>query len=232
MRPFLAAALACAGVAALSSTPAQALTYTFAPVAVNGCRSDCPVAIVATGEVSLSAAEDLLARLEPFVRSRRPMAGTLIIDSPGGYLVGALKLGIVIRELKLNVMVASYQGPSQLGTARCNSACAYILAAGVKRFVPDGSAVGVHKSYDAGVSQRDILGGGMIDAVRPAGSTDEVLGRYLARMGVSRDLLKLVNATPSSDIRTLTRSELGRFRLASAIGGSGEKRRPKRRDGN
>ncbi len=231
IKALLAASIAMLGLAA-TAIPASALTYRFMPVAVNGCSGECPLAIIATGQVSLSAAEDLLVKLEPLVRARRPMVGTIMIDSPGGYLLGALKLGIVIRQLKLNVIVASYQGPSQYGTAQCNSACAYVLAGGVKRFVPGGSMVGVHKSYDGGISQRDILGGGSIDARRDPNGADDVLGWYLGRMGVNRELMRIVNATPSSDIRVLTPAELTRFRLATVMSGEGRRGNPRRRETN
>ena len=117
------------------------------------------------------------------------------------------------RELQLSSLAAAFGGNPV--TARCYSACAYTLAGGKRRIVPDGSSVGVHRAWTARTGQRDITGTGTIDAQVATEGFSPVLARYLRMMGVSGQLVALADATPSSEIRVLTRAELSRLRVVT-----------------
>ncbi len=222
-RRSLAAAALLAG--AFLVTPAAAMTYRLAELPSSTCASNCPLVIVADGEIGLNSAEEFFA----FVKSQvlgRNVASTVLIASPGGNVVGSLKLGGMMRSLGFSLLVGQVSRGEFL-TARCYSACAYTLAGGKRRIVPEGSQVGVHAAWTRTTSMRDIVGSGGIDPQVPRGRVSEVLGRYLSQMGVSPQLVALAETTPSSEIRILSRQELSSLRLANGTLG-GEQRRRKR----
>ncbi len=211
LKPFL---LALPVIGALAAQPASAMSFSLAELNVDSCSPRCPAVIVASGEIGLNSSDEFFA----FVRSQalsRDVASTILMTSPGGNVVGSLKLGALIRTLGFNIMVGQVRGGAFL-TGRCYSACAYTLAGGKRRIVPEGSEVGVHAAWSRTSSMRDIVGSGSIDPQFESGRVATVLSRYLSTMGVSPQLVALAETTPSSEIRVLTRTELSRLKLASA----------------
>lgn len=209
-----AAALASAFWLAASAQSASAMTFSFAEFQTQSCAPNCPVVIVAEGEIELNSSDTFFN----FVRSQvlgRNVASVVLISSPGGNVVGSLKLGAMFRTLGFSLMVGQVRGGGFV-TAQCFSACAYTLAGGKQRVVPDGSEVGVHAAWTRTSSMRDIVGSGTIDPKVSSDRVTVVLSRYLSMMGVSPQLVALAETTPSSQIRVLTRSEMSRLKLARA----------------
>jgi hypothetical protein len=209
-------------MAALAApVPATAMTFSLTAIADPSCGGNCPKIIVASGEIAL----DSDARFIRFIRSEvlpQKITSVVLMSSPGGNLVGSLKLGAVIRQLGFSVMVGQVSGGRFL-SARCFSACAYTLAGGRSRIVPEGSQVGVHKAWTNERPMRDIVGSGNIGARVSVEGYSPVVERYLKLMGVSQQLMALADATPSTDIRILTRSELASLRVMT--GATPEKKR-------
>lgn len=194
-----------------SSHAAAAMAFSLQDLDDPSCGAACPKVIVASGEIELDSNDKFFN----FVRSDvvgRKVASLMLISSPGGNLVGSIKLGLIVRQLGFSIMVGQVRSGSFL-TARCYSACAYTLAGGKSRIVPKGSEVGVHKAWTKASGQRDILGGGTIDGQFSTAGFSPVLERYLSMMGVSRQLLALADGTPSSSIRVLSRGELSQLRV-------------------
>lgn len=204
---------------------ATAMDFRLQPLQMQACAPNCPLVIVASGEIKLDS-DDIFYRFVASEALRNRVASTILISSPGGNLLGSLKLGLMMRSLGFSMMVGQVQGGTFV-TARCYSACAYTLAGGKRRIVPEGSEVGVHRAWTRSSGQRDILGGGTIDPQLSADRHVPMLSRYLRMMGVSDQLVALADSTPSNDIRVLTPSELSRLRLATREGG-GERRRRNR----
>ena len=75
------------------------------------------------------------------------------IDSGGGNLQAALRLGALFRDLRVRTVVAGIEplpDPRRKGLATvtdgdCMSACVYMLAGGVERLAIEGSRIGVHR---------------------------------------------------------------------------------------
>jgi hypothetical protein len=209
-----AAMVAAAWLIGAAASPASAMTFSFAELQLDTCAPNCPSVIVASGEIGLDTSDEFFA----FVRSQvlsRNVASMILISSPGGNVVGSLKLGAMIRTLGFSLMVGQVRG-GQFFAANCFSACAYTLAGGKRRVVPDGSQVGVHAAWTRSSSMRDIVGSGTIDPRVPSDRVAVVLSRYLSTMGVSPQLVAIAETTPSSQIRVLTRAELSSLRLARA----------------
>lgn len=213
----VAAAFALIGV----MPSARAMDFSLAAFDLPACQPRCPLVIVASGEIELNSDEAFFRFVASEVMQRQ-VASTILLSSPGGNLLGSLKLGLMMRQLGFSLMVGQVQD-RRFVTARCYSACAYTLAGGKRRIVPEGSEVGVHRAWIKANGQRDVIGGGTIDPDFSPQRHQPMLSRYLRQMGVSDQIVALADATPSSSIRVLTASELSRFRLAT--GAAGEKRR-------
>jgi hypothetical protein len=120
---------------------------------------------------------------------------------------------MILRRLKMTAVIGQVR-PGSVTTGDCHSACVYTLMGGVKRVVPEGSRVGVHRMVSRAIPQRDVLTGGSIDPVRDPNQMLAFLRRYVASMGVNPGIVALSEGTPNESIRVLTRAELARFRLA------------------
>ncbi|MGL4439698.1 MAG: hypothetical protein ACRCUE_10510 [Bosea sp. (in: a-proteobacteria)] len=207
---------ACFGVAAYlaAASPAEAMNFSLNSISDPACGNACPKIIVASGEIQLDSDDKFIRFIKAEVFPQK-ITSVVLMSSPGGNLVGSLKLGVVIRQLGFSVMVGQVSGGSFM-SARCFSACAYTLAGGRGRIVPEGSQVGVHKAWTNERPMRDIVGSGTIGARVSVEGYTPVVERYLKLMGVSQQLMALADATPSSDIRILSRSELASLRMMTS----------------
>lgn len=114
------------------------------------CNPDCPEWISAEGVISTQTPQKLRQLLATLGNRRLPV----VISSRGGELSGALAAGRLIRERKLDVAVGrtdfvdcdpgawnclakegAYAGLSIDAGVECDSACALMLAGGVRRLV-------------------------------------------------------------------------------------------------
>ncbi|KRW59745.1 COG3904 family protein [Pseudomonas sp. TTU2014-080ASC] len=121
-----------------------------------------------------------------------------ILDSIGGNVAEAMKLGRLLRETGFETLVPS--------NAVCQGSCVYILVAGVSKRVR--GHVGVHKPYYAGSDS--IHSVSRNDGPRYSPTT------YFREMGMPMGLLELMLSTQPSRMRVLTRDELVRYKLNPA----------------
>jgi hypothetical protein len=121
----------------------------------------------------------------------------LVIDSPGGSLVEALRAGGWIRE----------NGKSVEVERTCFSACSLILAGGNERSVLPAAKVGVHRFSNSTPTVKDL------DLAQQM--SGEILA-YLRRMGVEPDLFQAMVSVPAHDMRYLTRNEMEKWKLISS----------------
>ncbi|MEP6566554.1 MAG: hypothetical protein ABJB10_15575 [Mesorhizobium sp.] len=123
------------------------------------CDPDCPEWISAEGTIALGTPERLRQLLDTIGHRRLPV----VISSPGGDVLGALATGRLIRERKLDVAIAAtdfvgcepgkgdckaedgvYVGLTNDAVGACDSACAIMLAGGVRRLVGPQARLSVH----------------------------------------------------------------------------------------
>ena len=180
------------------------------------CARNCPLVIVAEGEIRA----DTPARFRAFVESQRRnprFHAVVILNSPGGVVEASMMLGRMFRATNVLAIVArplqGQQSGTRLAAGRCYSACVYALMGAAKRVVPPQSNVGIHRMHldergrgaVAGVPARRVYG-------TPAWV--ERLSNYAWEMGISRDLIATAETIEPEKIRVLTQSELQGWRLA------------------
>lgn len=191
--------------------------------AADNCGSACERWISAAGAITADSARDFLLA----VKGSKNLAGaTVVLDSDGGSVIGAIALGREIRKLSLNTTVGrvvdlpptaqNEPRTALLPRADCESMCAFVLLAGVQRSVPAEARVMVHQIW---------LGDRREDPTAATYSAEDLvlvqrdvgrLARYTAEMGASIDLLDLaLRIPPWEPMHSMTRQELRDTKLAT-----------------
>jgi hypothetical protein len=124
------------------------------------------------------------------------------LDSPGGSVEDALRIGQLVRERKFQTRVA--QG------RLCASSCPLVFAGGVRRTADPGAAIGVHQVFSAGAENFSTE-----EAVVTAQRTTAKINRHLIDNGVDPALWLHALDTPPDQLYYLTHEELERYRLVS-----------------
>jgi len=226
MRHFIAAFLwllvfadhAVAGQLADASSPKAYKDMTFSVfVPCAGNASFCAPTVLAKGVVTADSARSLQSfvvngRKLPYSDQRYLANYTRVcFDSPGGSLEGGVKLGQVIRKMKLDTCLAPDYDESDNPAsdafhdkgAICASACVLAFAGGMNRSVEERSRLGVHQFYSSS--------GQIGDSATQA--TVVQIAEYLEGTGVSRLLLDLASLVPAQKIFWLNTSEVKSVRL-------------------
>jgi hypothetical protein len=162
----------------------------------------------------------------------------VLLSSSGGSVTGAVALGRKIRKAGLDVVVArQVKGVVTTKRAFCNSACPLVLAAGVERYVPTGSFIGVHQvktswtqdkivyreTYRMVNGKKKIISRKVVSRTHDKSYTTvglykglrKTLSTYLKDMGVSLELLTLMEKAKPSGIYGLKAGEMKRTRLVT-----------------
>jgi len=186
------------------------------------CGKNCKTFISASGAITADTPRHFIV----FAQNHDVSGATVVLNSDGGSVHGAIALGRELRNLKLATTVGSLvdlpaDGPDQPRAmlsprADCESMCAFVLLGGVQRSVPAESRVMVHQIWlgdrredptAAGYSAEDL-----VLVQRDIGR----LARYTADMGASADLLEVaLRIPPWEPMHALTRDELRLTRLTT-----------------
>ena len=188
------------------------------------CATKCQLWISASGAITADTPQDF----ERFVQNHDLAGATVVLDSDGGSVHGAIALGRVIRRLGLNTTVGriiDLDTPEQ-GTARgkylpradCESMCGFVLLGGVHRTVPGEARVMVHQIW---------LGDRRNDPTAASYTAEDLvlvqrdigrLAKYTIDMGGSIDLLNLaLRIPPWEPMHALTPDETRLTRLATDL---------------
>lgn len=161
--------------------------------------------IYASGEIDADADKRLTALV---AEKNIPGGSFLYFNSPGGSLLGGIKLGQTIRKHYLFTYIGQFNPASLLhpNPGYCFSACALAFLGGEYRFWTKGSIYGVHRFFwkehtnnDADVAQ--ILSAAVV--------------QYINSMGVDTKLFALASEAGSSDAITPTPDELLRLNVVN-----------------
>ncbi|MBO0734557.1 MAG: hypothetical protein J2P49_09630, partial [Methylocapsa sp.] len=115
-------------------------------------------------------------------------------------------------------------GQPGLEQAHCFSACTFVLAGGVHRFMAPWAQIGVHS-----IRLSDKRAENLRRAYRGQKSLDEFIQdqiipteiprirRYFEKMGIAQDIVDLMESTPAADLRLLSEDELARTKLVTDL---------------
>jgi hypothetical protein len=119
----------------------------------------------------------------------------VLLDSSGGNVAAAMELGRAFRQHNWNTVVGlDYPLAGQWRTASCASACVYLFAGGVHRYVFKDNVLGVHQFTNASPH---------ITVAQVQYST-AMISAYLVQMGVSANVQALAGLTPASGVTPFT----------------------------
>jgi hypothetical protein len=218
-----------------------------------GCEPHCPEWIAAQGRIEVGS----LGRLKAVLNQIGGRNVPLLIHSGGGMADEALAMGRLLRARRLDVAVGKTVftpcAPEQAACRKsqagkplhghpdtefsvCASSCAFILAAGTRRYVGFLSLVGVHRSiliqakvlqtykmtpYRAGDGsvkyKRKLISEKVVSQrqVSAPQRTYERYEKYFGEMGVGKAIMPLMLAAESTSIHWLTQGELRSTRIAT-----------------
>lgn len=184
------------------------------------CGNDCRPVVFASGMITAETP----SRFETFATERGLQDGTVVLDSDGGSVLGALRLGRSIRRLGLDTTVgvadraAGAGKPATVAPASCESMCAFVLLGGVHREVPSRSRVLVHQIW-LGDRRDDAVAASytaedLVLVQRDIGQIVRYAADMAADMGGAAELIEIaLRIPPWEPMRMLTREELRRIRL-------------------
>jgi hypothetical protein len=189
----------------------------------DSCAIKCQLWISASGAITADTPRDF----ELFARDHDLTGATVVLDSDGGSVHGAIALGRDIRRLGLNTSVgrildvpSGQERPRgrYVPRADCESMCGFVLLGGVHRTVPGEARVMVHQIW-LGDRRNDPTAANytaedLVLVQRDIGR----LAKYTIEMGGSIDLLNLaLRIPPWEPMHALTPDETRRTRLATDL---------------
>jgi hypothetical protein len=188
--------------------------------AAENCGAKCRLLVVATGSIT----DETPSQFALFAKAHDLTRATVVLNSEGGSVDGAIALGRAIRQFGLDTTVGrvidlkeEQQDTSRAELsldAECNSMCAFVLIAGLHRSVLPQARVMVHgiwlgdrrkdaqsasySAYDLALVQRDI--GRLV--------------QYTSEMDGSMELLELaLRIPPWEPMHRLTGAEVRSMRV-------------------
>ena len=159
--------------------------------------------LIATGTIVPGAAETFAAEID----KRGSYVKTVVLNSPGGSVQDALKIGRMIRAKKFNTEIES--------SAYCASSCPLVFAGGVERAAGPKAAIGVHQIFAAATPTGATLADGMNNAQRVSAECQ----RYLRDMGVDTQVWVHAMETPKDQLFYFKSDELLALKLATREAG-------------
>ena len=195
----------------------------FADGSSEACATTCRLLIAASGMITADTSRQFIT----FVRDNALQGGqanvTVVLESDGGSVLGALDLGRAIRRFGFATMVGRVierrsatpvKHGETISRADCQSMCAFVLLGGMQRHVPPDARVLVHQIW-LGDRREDAVAANYTaeDLVVVQHDIGAIL-QYTAEMGGNVDLVTLsLRIPPWEPMRALSREELRRMKL-------------------
>ena len=221
-----------AGIAGTPDAPVAARTDNSSPMrfmlfadgSAETCATKCRTLIAASGMITAETSRQFIT----FVRDNALQAAqgvpvTVVLESDGGSVLGALDLGRAIRRFGFATTVGrviEHRGANLLkygatiARADCQSMCSFVLLGGLQRHVPPDARVLVHQIW-LGDRREDAVAANYTaeDLVVVQRDIGAIL-QYTTEMGGDVELVALsLRVPPWEPMRALTREELQRTKL-------------------
>jgi hypothetical protein len=219
-RVLSAALLSLAGSLGSPARAAEPMSFQVTPVgAVNGiCGHKCAEVISAEGEINNDTADSFVQFLGSHT-GEDGLRPVILLESPGGTVVGAMQLGMVFRKIGAAVIVAQAVGDAQREEVRvapglCMSACVYAFFGGKKRVIPTESRLGIHRMV---INEEVRDPSGSLVRQQTFGTNDIVatLSNYTKTMGVDPGVIAYAEQVAPESIHILTPQQINRWHLGS-----------------
>ena len=187
------------------------------------CGSKCVQVVQAEGQIYLDTAEEF-SRFLLTQRNADALKGVVFIQSPGGVVEGAYKLGYLFRELGLTVVVAQASDLRRDGavgrmvSAQCYSACVFAMMGGKRRIIPPQSRVGVHAIFSNRYELDPLHVEPPFKKIKAGKDVNDVARSYAKYMGVSPDLINLSEGVEPSSFLVLSQAQIAKYRLGQSGG--------------
>lgn len=225
--------------------------------AAANCEPNCPEWIAAQGKIESGTLKQFRKVLGQLGDRKVPV----FLYSGGGSVHEAFAIGRLLRSKGLDISVtrtefvpcpatdtaclkAERKGPKRglpRPTSACASSCAFVLAAGVQRFVSPWSMVGVHQIKSLQIytkvlrtyqmtAQRDSNGSvkvrktlvsekklsqTTVEKKTTDGAYNEIK-KYFVEMGISEQIMPILLSTPHTSVHWMSQAELRTTRLATS----------------
>jgi hypothetical protein len=199
----ICAAIPCLSIDMAPAAAEQPMTFRLVRVNASGCAQSCGYAIQAQGRITADTPAALAAAIQQ--QKASGSQPTVVLDSPGGSVLYAMKLGELLRDT----------GSTAIVETRCYSACVYAFLGAQRRVVAPGARLGVHRMFVSAEGSDQA----MKDQQRRQWTDDSAMRRvltgYTADMGVNTAVITAAEQTPSTRLRILSVREIQAWRLAS-----------------
>ncbi len=191
------------------------------------CSPDCPEWLSVEGRIVGGSAEAFAATVEALRGRKLP----ILLSSRGGSVRDALKMGLLIREKGLDVVVArtlvlgcperkpecpEARATATVGGAVCASACPLVLAGGIERVAGPVPQIGVHQMTSVVKEPTGAVGLTATHKIYEDVKADAGVSLYLGLMGIHEPIMTLLRETPAAGLRWLSKEEIAESEIATA----------------
>jgi hypothetical protein len=184
------------------------------------CGQNCQTWISATGAI----ADRTVREFQLFSEKFDLRGATMVLDSEGGSVLATLAIGRMIRQLGMTTSVGRTKLLPSFGSgpsgailepgANCESMCAFMLLAGVRRHVPPEARILVHQIWLA--SKRAAEASYTGEEVRLVQRDIGSLAAYTVEMGGDIQLIETaLRVPPWEPLYELSADELRRMRVST-----------------
>lgn len=140
-------------------------------------------------------------------------SGTVMLGSSGGDLLEAMKIGRLVRELRLSTSTSLVVGGVRMdvlgienpNNSHCSSSCFYIFVGGISRF---GNVLGIHRPYLHEETYKSMQ---VDDAIDASSAIRQLVQSYFEEMGVPASYVDRSFAVASDGIEWLGAEEVESF---------------------
>jgi hypothetical protein len=183
-----------------------------------GCGKECRRWLYAAGPITPQTPDDFTS----FAAPHDLTGATLVLDSEGGSVSGAMELGRKVRALGMRTTVgrlAARTGSDAVPVApapdaACSSMCGFVLLAGVQRHVPREASVNVHQIWLAKKRNKILTSSYTAAEVSLVQRDVARLARYTVEMAGDLELFEIALQVPSwGPMHRLSADELVRAKL-------------------
>lgn len=211
-----AAGLAFISAVAGGAGAVLAADMTFENVCKGNSAASCYVR--AEGQIT-GTTPALFAR---YLQNEHSDGNKVLLNSPGGNLIGGLELGQMIREAGLETEIGIWKPDGvfgdTVGGGICMSACSYAFLGGTVRRIPPDNQLGFHQFYMSG-NRPDQVSSAEVDRALMSGQElSSIIVRYLLEMGIDARIFVLGTGAKPDDMFIPNAGQLEEFALITPEG--------------